>query len=125
MKRTVLIYKPCPICKKVFSTDKCNNRRYCSEKCLRIGLKLRHELRENGNCRLDIRQPIDAIDESGYEKLKSAIIIQAIKDYKAALKSKGKYSASSLEKFFKSKWGQRLSDDNGERIIRYCKYKRS
>lgn len=55
--------------------------------------------------------------EEGYIKLQCAIVQQAIKDYKTALRKKDAPKISTLERWFLSPWGQRLSDNNGARII--------
>lgn len=56
--------------------------------------------------------------EDGYINLAAAIVIQAQKDYRSALRTGDKFKADSLEKFFLSDWGQLLSADNGEYIIK-------
>lgn len=58
---------------------------------------------------------------NGYERVQAAIIAQAIKDYKTALKRKDYYKIKSLEKFFLSKWGEMLSNGNGNYIIELCR----
>ena len=117
----MLIYKICPVCNKLYMTDKINNRRYCSTNCMKRGLILQKQQKQNGTYKLDIRQPVEAVHENGVNRLKCAIIVQAIKDYKKTLKSKGETSAISFERFFKSAWGQMLSDNNGDYIIKHCK----
>lgn len=60
-----------------------------------------------------------------YEKLANAIIIQAVKDYRAALhacrKSPSSHFARSqketLERFFLSEWYLLLTDIDGEMVI--------
>lgn len=62
----------------------------------------------------------------GYEKLANAIIIQAAKDYRVALrrlrrKPNNKDAASekeSIERFFRSDWFRTLTEVNGEMLIR-------
>lgn len=56
----------------------------------------------------------------GYERLQIAILQQAIKDYKTALKKNSYYSKRSLERWFLSDWGEMLSNNNGELIIEKC-----
>lgn len=59
------------------------------------------------------------------ERLANAIVIQAVKDYRAALralkKSPSSYSARSqkevLEKFFRSEWYLTLTKVDGEMLI--------
>lgn len=60
-----------------------------------------------------------------YEKLANAIIIQAVKDYRAALRSCRKSPSShfarsqreALEKFFRSDWFLLLTDLDGEMVL--------
>ena len=60
-----------------------------------------------------------------YFDLMIAIIKQAVEDYKAALR--GKKTAAKIktirecEKFFLSKWGQTLTDGNGQIVIDRCR----
>ena len=56
-----------------------------------------------------------------YEHLRTAIIYQAVQDYKTALKKNNYGQISALERFFRSEWGQLLSYDNGEYIISECR----
>lgn len=119
-----IIEKVCPVCKSVYQTEQRNNRRYCSEDCMRKGLVLQNEKKRNGIYKLDIRQPVEAVHENGVNRLKSAILVQAIKDYKKILKNKGEVSGISFERFFLSAWGQMLSDNNGDYIIKHCKRSR-
>lgn len=55
-----------------------------------------------------------------YEKLREAILLQAVRDYKAALKTYDTYNAGQMQRFFRSEWGQLLSEGTGERIITMC-----
>ena len=62
----------------------------------------------------------------GYENLRCAIVLQAVKDYRRALKFGGsrygsRYDIESLERWFLSDWGQTLSCNNGARIIETVK----
>lgn len=57
----------------------------------------------------------------GYERVQFAIVTQAIKDYKIALKRKNKAQISELEQWFLSAYGQALSGNNGEFIIKKCR----
>lgn len=50
-------------------------------------------------------------------RLQSAIIVQAVQDYKKALKNDDRKTARQVERFFRSEWGQLLSMGNGEAII--------
>lgn len=59
-----------------------------------------------------------------YIEFAGAIVRQAMLDYKAALKddsAKAMKTRRECESFFLSKYGQRLSSDNGERIIKMCR----
>ena len=61
-----------------------------------------------------------------YENLANAIILQAVKDYRMALKSLKANSRNStaradkveIERFFRSQWYSALTDVNGEMLIR-------
>lgn len=65
-------------------------------------------------------------DIRNYENLANAIILQAVKDYRVALKclkrNPGDRDAQAdrdeIERFFRSKWYQALTDVDGERLIR-------
>ena len=61
-----------------------------------------------------------------YENLANAIILQAVKDYRMALKSLKANSRNrtvqtdnaEIERFFRSQWYSALTDVNGEMLIR-------
>ncbi len=63
------------------------------------------------------------------ENLANAIILQAVKDYRRALKAlqrnPGNISAEDtveeVERFFRSQWYERLTDVDGEYLIRKLK----
>ena len=63
---------------------------------------------------------------TGYIELKNAIIIQAIIDYRTALKNlsinynveKSQHMKSSVERFFRSEWFDGLYDLDGEFIMK-------
>lgn len=63
--------------------------------------------------------------ENPYEKLANAIILQAVSDYRAALKKVKKNpknreaigGALQIEKFFRSEWYQVLTSVDGEYLI--------
>lgn len=63
--------------------------------------------------------------ENPYEKLANAIILQAVSDYRAALKKAKKNpknrdaidEALQIEKFFRSEWYQVLTSVDGEYLI--------
>lgn len=62
----------------------------------------------------------------GYERLANAIIIQAAKDYRAALRrlrrkpniKDAKAEKESIERFFRSDWFRTLTEVDGEMLIR-------
>ena len=56
-----------------------------------------------------------------YEYLTVAILQQAAKDYRIALKKKNKKQVARLEKWFVGDWAQLLSHDMGEIIIKKCR----
>ncbi len=61
-----------------------------------------------------------------YEKLANAIILQAVKDYRGALKIlkkrpeniSAKSTKDEVERFFRSGWYQVLTEVDGEMLIR-------
>ena len=61
-----------------------------------------------------------------YEDLANAIILQAVKDYRMALKSlkanshnrAAQADKAEIERFFRSQWYSALTDVNGEMLIR-------
>ena len=63
--------------------------------------------------------------ENPYEKLANAIVLQAVSDYRAALKKVKKNpinrdvinEALQIEKFFRSEWYQTLTSLDGEYLI--------
>lgn len=57
----------------------------------------------------------------GYENLRQGILKLAVKDYKSALKNDNRGKKISLERFFRSEWGQFLSNYMGEEIIKICR----
>ena len=56
-----------------------------------------------------------------YERLKAAILQQAIYDYKKALRKKNGGTIAYFERWFRSEWGEALSSYNGEYIIEMCR----
>lgn len=62
-------------------------------------------------------------NKEGIENLANAIILQAVKDYRKALKGfslNGKSSAAVIadcERFFRSEWFKELTDVDGEYLI--------
>ena len=67
--------------------------------------------------------------DEAYEKLAAAIVVQAAKDYKAALRqeARGKVTPSTqgtiieCERFFKSQWFEALSDLDGPVLMERIK----
>ena len=61
-----------------------------------------------------------------YEKLANAIVIQAAKDYRTALRKLkrnprnqlAKAAADSIERFFRSDWYKCLTEVDGEMVLR-------
>ena len=58
---------------------------------------------------------------TGYERVKLAILEQAIYDYKRALRKRNGGSIGYFERWFKSDWGEALSGGNGAYIIEQCR----
>ncbi len=54
---------------------------------------------------------------SPYQLLANAIVEQAAKDYKMALKHKDEQEIESIERFFRSDWYKVLTDVDGEWLI--------
>ena len=115
-----IIEKVCPVCSRVYQTEKVNNRRYCSVPCMRKGLVLQNQKKRNGTYKLDIRQNYQVVNDSGVDALMAGIVLQAVKDFKTALVKKDYGQIIHLKKFFVYPWGQLLSKGNGERIIVSC-----
>lgn len=63
------------------------------------------------------RQPISSIYR-GYMALAEAIILQAVKDYRRALKAKNKDKIDEVEKFFRGRHFARLTELDPEMLIR-------
>ena len=59
--------------------------------------------------------------DKAYNNLAIAITKQAIEDYKIAFQRKRKKRMADIEDFFKSKWGARITYNNGEYILRKTK----
>ena len=60
-----------------------------------------------------------------YMTLRAEVVRLAIEDLKKAMRKSDRLgyvcdAQKNLEKWFLSRWGQALSDDNGERIIAMC-----
>ena len=66
---------------------------------------------------------------NGYEELANAIILQAVKDYREALRLLGmnpndksaKRDQRNIERFFRSEWFSILTDLNGELLMKKLK----
>lgn len=61
-----------------------------------------------------------------YMTLRAEVVKQAVDDLKKAMRKSNRLgyvcdAQKNLEKWFLSRWGQALSDDNGERIIARCR----
>ena len=61
------------------------------------------------------------MEQNNYEYLMVAIVQQAVKDYRYALKRNNKKQMARLEKWLLSDWAQLLSNDMGEIIIKKCR----
>lgn len=53
----------------------------------------------------------------GYKELANAIILQAVKDYRKALKHDERGRKREIEKFFRSEWFAILTSISGEMLI--------
>lgn len=53
----------------------------------------------------------------GYEELAEAVILQAVKDYRKALKYDERGRKREIEKFFRSEYFRILTDVDGEMLI--------
>lgn len=56
-------------------------------------------------------------NEGGFDALRMAIIVRAIKDYEIALYKKDKYEINNLENFFRGEWYKNICAIDGEYII--------
>lgn len=56
--------------------------------------------------------------EAGYEILANAIILQAVKDYRMAIRHFDLYTMGQLRHFFHSQWFQMLTSIDGDRLIK-------
>ena len=59
--------------------------------------------------------------ERGYEALANAVIVQAVQDYKLALKKNSDIDIKRLERLLRSEWFQVLTDLDGTYLIRKIK----
>lgn len=55
---------------------------------------------------------------NGYKELANAIILQAVKDYRKALKHDERGRKREIENFFRSGWFTVLTNISGEMLIR-------
>lgn len=66
------------------------------------------------------------INEDGFSNLAEAIILQAVKDYRDALRTLKKYPysieankiKSNVERFFRSRWYSELTNIDGKMLIK-------
>ncbi|KGK87391.1 hypothetical protein DP68_11255 [Clostridium sp. HMP27] len=66
------------------------------------------------------------MNEDGFFNLAGAIILQAVKDYRGALKTLKKYPysieankmKSNVERFFRSRWYSELTNIDGKMLIK-------
>ena len=56
--------------------------------------------------------------ETAYENLANAIVLQAVKDYRAAKRTGNSGRIASIRRFFRSDWFGTLTDIDGEWLIR-------
>jgi DNA-binding transcriptional regulator YhcF (GntR family) len=56
--------------------------------------------------------------QEAYEDLANAIIIQAVKDYRSALRTKNADSKKHIESFFKSEHFKGLTNISGEQLLK-------
>ncbi len=56
--------------------------------------------------------------DAGYDALANAIILQACKDYRKALRGYKKNEIMKIRKFFHSQWYSELTKVNGDYILR-------
>lgn len=56
--------------------------------------------------------------EAGYEALANAIIVQAVKDYRKAIRHFDLFTMGQLRYFFHSQWFQMLTSIDGDRLIK-------
>lgn len=56
--------------------------------------------------------------ETAYENLANAIVVQAVKDYRAAKRTGNSGRIASIRRFFRSDWFNVLTDIDGEYLIR-------
>ena len=59
-----------------------------------------------------------SLNEDGCRNLADAIILQAVKDYRTALKHDERRRKREIEQFFRSGWFRLLTELNGEVLIR-------
>ena len=59
-----------------------------------------------------------SVNDESYRLLVNAIIIQAVKDYRKALKYDARGRKREIEKFFRSEWFTVLTNISGEMLIR-------
>lgn len=57
------------------------------------------------------------LNEDGVERLGYAVVVQAVKDYRAAVRMKNKHRRIECEMFFKSDWFNAFSKLDGKVIL--------
>ena len=58
--------------------------------------------------------------EAGYDSLATAIVIQAVMDYKIARKHNDMFDVNAIRKFFMSDWCKMLCNIEGKTLIEMC-----
>lgn len=58
--------------------------------------------------------------EAGYDSLATAIVIQAVKDYKIARKHNDLFTVDSIQRFFRSDYCHLLCNIDGNKLITMC-----
>lgn len=58
--------------------------------------------------------------EAGYDSLATAIVIQAVRNYKIARKHNDMFEVNAIRKFFLSDWCKMLCNIEGKTLIEMC-----
>lgn len=61
------------------------------------------------------------MNDDGYHNLCNAVIIQAIKDHRSAVRKNNKDEIERIERFFRSRYFSFYSDLDGEDVLRRLK----
>lgn len=56
--------------------------------------------------------------DAGYEALANAIVLQAVKDYRKAIRHFDLFTMGQIRYFFHSQWFQMLTSIDGDRLIK-------